>query len=64
MFIENSPIKEITQAGHWWLTPIILATWKAEIRRRTVQGEPGGMACSTRTPISKIPNIKKGWQSR
>jgi hypothetical protein len=25
--------KEYSAAGHWWLTPIILATQEAEIRR-------------------------------
>jgi hypothetical protein len=28
-------------AGHWWLTPLILATWEAEIRRIEVQGQSG-----------------------
>jgi hypothetical protein len=27
-------------AGHWWLTPIILAIQKAEIRRIAVQSQP------------------------
>jgi hypothetical protein len=28
-------------ARHQWLTPVILVTWKAEIRRNKVQGQPG-----------------------
>jgi hypothetical protein len=27
-------------AGHWWLTPVILATLEAVIRRITVQSQP------------------------
>jgi hypothetical protein len=27
-------------AGYWWLTPVILATQEAEIRRITVQSHP------------------------
>jgi hypothetical protein len=26
---------------HWWLTPVILATQEAEIRRIVVQSSPG-----------------------
>jgi hypothetical protein len=25
--------------GHWWLTPVILTTWEAEIRRIAVQSQ-------------------------
>jgi hypothetical protein len=34
-------INSLCQAGCWWLTPVILATGKAEIRRIKVLGQPG-----------------------
>jgi hypothetical protein len=36
--------------------PVILATWEAEIRRITVQGQPRQIAGET--PISKITRAK------
>jgi hypothetical protein len=33
--------QEMQNVARSWLTPIILATWEAEIRRITVQGQPG-----------------------
>jgi hypothetical protein len=44
----------------WWLTSVILAIQEAEIRKMEVQGLP---RISSRDPISKIPNTKKGWWS-
>jgi hypothetical protein len=32
--------REIGICQYWWLTPIILATQEAEIRRITVQSQP------------------------
>jgi hypothetical protein len=40
------------EAGHWWLTSIILATQEAKIRRITFRSQPGG-------PISKNPSLKR-----
>jgi hypothetical protein len=28
-----STLNDMFKAGHWWLTPVILATQEAEIRR-------------------------------
>jgi hypothetical protein len=39
-----------------WLTPIILASWEAEIGRITVQGQPGQIVQETST--SKITRVK------
>jgi hypothetical protein len=38
---ERHCLKTNKQARHWWLIPIILVIWKAEIGRITVQGQPG-----------------------
>jgi hypothetical protein len=33
-------IKAHITARCWWLTPVILATWEAEVRRIEVQSQP------------------------
>jgi hypothetical protein len=48
-------------ASCWWLTPIILATPKAKIKRIAVQSQP--QANSSGDPISKKPFMQKGWWS-
>jgi hypothetical protein len=34
-------------AGRWWLTPVMLATQEAEIRRIMVQSQPRQIVCET-----------------
>jgi hypothetical protein len=48
-------------ARHQWLTPVILATQEAEIRRIIVQSQPSQIVQETlsRKKINKI--TKKGW---
>jgi hypothetical protein len=50
-------IKRTMRAGCWWLTPIILATWKAEIGRTVVSGQPRQVVCET--PSLKITTAKQ-----
>jgi hypothetical protein len=38
---------ELGKAGHWWLTPVILANEEAEIRRIEVQSHPGEIVRET-----------------
>jgi hypothetical protein len=35
-------VKMLLGARHWWLTPVILATQEAEIRRIEVRSQPPG----------------------
>jgi hypothetical protein len=39
--------RERQRARHWWLTPIILATQEAEIRRIVVQNQPEQIVLAT-----------------
>jgi hypothetical protein len=48
---NNALIKQTDRAG--WLTPVILATHEAEIRRTTVQSQPRHVVWGD--PISKEP---------
>jgi hypothetical protein len=41
---------------HQWLTPIILASWEAEIRRITVQSQHGQIASDTLSQKNPITN--------
>jgi hypothetical protein len=54
---ETASSKARLQAGHQWLKPIILATQEAEIRRITVQSQPGKIVCET---LSQKIHHKKG----
>jgi hypothetical protein len=48
------------KAEHWWLTPIILATQKVEIRRIVVQSQPKQIVFKN---LSRKTFHKKGWWS-
>jgi hypothetical protein len=52
----NSSFKNSFEAKHQWFTPIILATWEADIERIKVQGQPRQIV--HKTPISKISTAK------
>jgi hypothetical protein len=41
---------EIIKLSGAGLTPVILATWEAEIRRITVRGQPRQIVCKTTSP--------------
>jgi hypothetical protein len=48
--------RKTTVAGCWWLTPVILASREAEIRRIEVQSQH--QVNSSQDPILKKPNTK------
>jgi hypothetical protein len=55
----NNLLKWLQKARCRWLTPVILATQEAEIRRIVVQGQSGQTVCQD--PILKKPITKQGW---
>jgi hypothetical protein len=57
--LRNKREKKRSGAGHWWFTPVILATWEAEIRNITVQSQPRHIVQETLS--QKIVNTRKGW---
>jgi hypothetical protein len=46
--IQNNKDKHTT--SHWWLMPVILATWEAKFVRVTVQYLPGQIVPETLAP--------------
>jgi hypothetical protein len=50
---------ELIIAGLWWLTPIILGTWEAEIRRIKVQSQPRQIVHRPYLEIKKTKHIAK-----
>jgi hypothetical protein len=44
---KEKEIRGIHQAGHQWLTLVILATWEAKMERINVQGQPGQIVHKT-----------------
>jgi hypothetical protein len=58
---RTAPLKTPFLAGHQWLTPIILVTQEAEIRKIVVQSRP--WANILQDPILKKTHQKKGWWS-
>jgi hypothetical protein len=57
-FSDIAGYKNNIQAGLWWLMPVILAIWKADIRRIVVQGQPGQIV---RFPLQNNQN-KMYWR--
>jgi hypothetical protein len=53
-------IKKNKFAGHWWLIPIILPTWRLRSGGSGFKASPGKLVHEI--PISKITRAKLDWK--
>jgi hypothetical protein len=53
--------KSKTQARHPWLTPVIPATQEPEIRRITIQSQPGQTVCQTLSQKTHHKKVLVEW---
>jgi hypothetical protein len=60
IFKKSEILQNSFLAGHWCLTPVILATQEADIRRIEVQSCPGKQF--VRAYVEKTQHKKQGWQ--
>jgi hypothetical protein len=56
-------LKSVIIAGHWWLTPVILATQETEIRRIEIRSQPKLIVWETLSQKKPFTNTKKRWWS-
>jgi hypothetical protein len=62
LIVEQSEASQsLIPAGHWWLTPVIPATW-AEVRRIMIPGQPKQIVQGPTPPIFKNNQSKMDWR--
>jgi hypothetical protein len=60
LYLKNTQHKKGWWARHWWLTPVILATQEAEIRRIMVGSQPGQIVLETLLKKKRVGRVAQG----